>query len=292
MTTTAFKRLRAADPVAGLDPPAPEDLLAQLTSRPRPTPAGRPLRRATPRRTVAIGGLAAAALAGAAVLGDGSSDAPGPSLLAKAYAQATAGEQVIQYSRITGRQEFRSPDRRREDVTRIESWVFGERVRTIITSVQEGKTFVSDQVLGSDGVLSIHLQPGDEEQVVRVDDDETRKVIARMRRGFLTNFTVAYRRGTLDRRGPATFGGRPAQRYVVARGWLDHPETFYVDAETGTPLGSTQSFSSHSASQLKIGPDRKLHPTGKPDARTSITTTVEALDELPPTPQNRARLTR
>ena len=53
------------------------------------------------------------------------------------------------------------------------------------------------------------------------------------------------------------------------------------------PLGSRQRMVIYSA---EIGPDRKPKP-GKPNGHMLMTETVEALEQLPPTPENLAKLT-
>jgi hypothetical protein len=99
--------------------------------------------------------------------------------------------------------------------------------------------------------------------------------------GFLAEFRASYEHGTLDESGAATFAGHGAKRYVTSDEHT-HAE-YFVDAETGMPLGSIKRFD-----VLSPGPGR-LQGQG-PNGTFTATTVVDSLQQLAPTPAARAAL--
>ena len=103
--------------------------------------------------------------------------------------------------------------------------------------------------------------------------DTMRDYIADRESGFIEEFRQRYEGGKLDESGTATFDGVPARRYVF------HDEDgnlheFFLDAETGLPLGAIETFQVRS----------------RGGGTFIVTTRVEALEQLPPTPENLAKL--
>ena len=68
----------------------------------------------------------------------------------------------------------------------------------------------------------------------------------------------------------------------------DNRAEYFLDAETGMPLGSRQVFAMY---EPRIAPGGRLS-MGKLTGTATYTVTVDALEQLPPTPENLAKLTR
>jgi hypothetical protein len=83
-----------------------------------------------------------------------------------------------------------------------------------------------------------------------------------------------WRSAPMDAGGEADFHGRSARRYVVTV--EDVREEFYLDAESGFPVGSKFSFTS-------------TGPGGEQHIDTEVTT-VEALEHLPATTEDLGEL--
>jgi hypothetical protein len=288
MTTDLLDRMRTADPAAGADLTPPEELLSKLLSElPSQAPAPRMRRRA--RRRIALG-LTATALAVGAFGAVAVVDGPGPDLAAKAYAQTSdAGSVLYVRAHVESDLSAEKPDGSRlsdQHSATTESWLHGDRARLYADFGTEGW---SDSELRADG--SIRFRNGYGQDLVLHDSDgpdaaEQRK---RLSQNFVAQFRREYQQGTLDAAGTTTFAGKRAQRYVVdssgvAPGvarvhsspvtWTEHDE-FFVDAADGTPLGSIRTS------------------TSVMDGRTSVartTETLEAIEHLPPTPENLAQL--
>ncbi len=290
MTPDVLDRLRRHDPAAGLDPAAPDDLLARLLAEPRPDPARRrPLSGGRGPR-VAIGVVAAAALiAGASVARDGGS----PDLAARAYAQTDAGNGVLHVV-LHNRTDFEvSPP---QDTTgTLESWVHGDEAHTILESVQDGRTFTSDQLLGSDGVIRNLLADGELQTVRPREGAKAREIIARSRQDFVADFRARYERGVLDEAGDTTFEGRPARRYVVRHRGVSVPgrpglagaskEEYFVDRSSGEPLGSIFSSTLHELEAVEDG-----RPVAGRESTVRFIQVVDTIERLPATPENLAKV--
>jgi hypothetical protein len=263
---TTLERLRAADPARDVDPAPPEDLLRAIVASPR--------QRRRRRAAFALVPVTAAALAALFLLPGGSTD-----LAARAYAQTAPAADSILYVRTTMQQKMVQDGRTiRDDTDRQERWQQGGRWRQVLE--HDGELFV--EVREADGTL--HLPDGTKAR--REDGGDAQDYIDRSEPGFLTSFRKAYEDGTLDERGDATFAGRAAKVYVVVDKYGSRSE-FFIDAEDGMPLGSRQRLVGFS---VEVGEDGKPGP-GKPNGYLLMTETVEALEQLPPTPENLAKLT-
>lgn len=263
---STLERLRASDPARDLEPTPPEELLRAIVA----TPRKRRRRRAALLLAPVTGAAAVAALLLAPA---GSTD-----LAARAYAQTAPAADAILYVRTTTHTVM-PPSRSgvREQTFRRERWQQGGRWRSVMRYQDE--VFV--EFRDADGVL--HLPDGTKAR--REDGGDAEDYIDRSTPGFLATFRKAYENGTLDESGEARFAGRAAKRYVVRE--RDNVSEYFLDAETGEPLGSRQRLALYKA---EIGRDRR--PTaGKPMGHMEITETVEALQQLPPTPENLAKLT-
>ena len=165
-----------------------------------------------------------------------------------------------------------------DETSRSERWQQGGRWRSIYT--HQGDVYV--EVRDADGVL--HLPDGGTWR--REDGGDALDYIDRSEPGFLAAFRKAYENGTLDESGDTRFAGRAAKRYVVE----DHGNVseYFLDTETGMPLGSRRRQVMYSA---ELGADRR--PTMGARSGFHLTVeTVEALEQLPPTPENLAKLER
>jgi hypothetical protein len=260
---STLERLRASDPARDLDPTPPEDLLRAIVATPRK-------RRHRRRAALALIPVTAAAVAALLLAPTGSTD-----LAARAYAQTTPAADAILYVRTTTHSVMPPPGK--EQTFRRERWQQGGRWRSVMRYQDE----VLVEVRDANGVL--HLPDGGTWR--REDGGDAKDYIDRSEPGFLTNFRKAYESGRLDESGDARFAGRAAKRYVVRE--RDNVSEYFLDAETGEPLGSRQRLALYRA---RIGPHRRPL-AGKPMGYMEITETVEALQQLPPTPANLALLT-
>lgn len=120
----------------------------------------------------------------------------------------------------------------------------------------------------------------------REDGGDAKQYIDRRATGFLAEFRSDYERGRLGDGGETTFNGRPAKRYVVDWKVGESRAEYFLDADTGMPLGSRQSGGLYRA---EIGPDGRLKPGPKFGTSTAVTT-VDALEQLPSTPENEKKL--
>jgi hypothetical protein len=264
---TTLERLRTADPARDLDPAPPEDLLRAIVATPR--------RRRRRRLPLVLVPVTAAALAALFLLPGGSTD-----LAARAYAQTAPEANSILYVRTTMHHVMERDGRReRDELDRRERWQQGGRWRSVLQ--HQGETYV--EVRDADGTL--HLPDG--ETARREDGGEAKDYIDRSAPSFLATFRKAYENGQLDESGETSFAGRAAKRYVVVDRYGGRSE-YFIDAETGMPLGSRQKLVMYS---VRIGPDRRPRPD-KPNGHVLLTETVEALEQLPPTPENLAKLSR
>ncbi len=263
MSADVIERLRAADPARAVDPAPPEALLAQL----RATPRGKPRR--SRRRALVLVPIAAAIATGAVLIPGAKTD-----LAARAYAQtAPAGDRIL-YVRTTIDTRTRTPTI--DDATHAvtERWQRGEQwhQRTAI----DGHVYA--EVRGADGVLRFS------DDITGTPDGELKQHIDRRAPGFVEEFRRRYQRGTLDESGTTTFNGRPARKYVVGKERTRRE--YFIDAETGLPLGSVERFAI-----LTPAPGKPVKGQ-RPNGTFTATTTVKALEQLPATPENLAKLTR
>jgi hypothetical protein len=286
MNPDVIDRLRHSDPAADLQPVPPAELLERLLAEPRPAASARarsPLARRGVR--IALGVTAAAALAaGASVAQLGGAS---PDLAARAYAQTDPDGGVLHVV-LRDRSDFTGAAAPHRTSGGVESWVHGDEAHTIVTSLQDdGKTFTSDQLLGADGVIRNYLGDGELQTVSPDDGAEARQIIADSRKDFVDDFRSRYERGVLDDGGDTTFEGRPARRYVVDDARNDSRQEFFVDAETGMPLGSVDTTPTYA---VKIGPDHKPVPGGPRTGTLRLTQVVELIERLPATAANLAKV--
>jgi hypothetical protein len=264
--TDPIALLRESDPAARLpDAPLPEAVLEQILATPPP-------RARTPRRLVVAavaGALAVAAVLGVVIPGEGTD------LAARAYAATAPGEAVL-YTEVYTEQDMPGVTHER-NLMRI--WQRGDQSRRLVTQPRGGaRVWVYDYVADG-GVLRARL-PGGEIQTVRESDGwEARNILATERTSFVDSFRARYADAELRDAGPATFDGRPAHAYE-ARGPRRHRETYYLDPESGMPLGSVTTFPLYD-------PERPERRTG--EAR--FTQILRKFERLPATPENLARLT-
>jgi hypothetical protein len=272
MTADLLDRLRASDPARDLDATAPEELLQTLLATPRPQ-----ARRRRPRRKKLVL-LPAAAIAGAAallVLLPGGS----PDLAARAYAQTAPAHDSILYVHTTTTLSQRVPGDNNDKVSSSARWQQGERWHAI---THFGKDEVVEEIRGADGVL--HFSDG--ETARREDGGDAQQYIDRRATGFLAEFRSDYETGRLDESGEAVFNGRPAKRYVVVEKEGESRGEYFLDAETGMPLGSRRTGALY---RSDIGADRRPKLGPKIGTLTDVTT-VDALEQLPATPENEKQL--
>jgi hypothetical protein len=193
-------------------------------------------------------------------------------LAARAYAQtAPAGDRIL-YVRTTIDTEMRAPGVTRDTHAVTDRWQ--QEARWHQRTTYDGRT--SEETRGKDGVLRFS------DGVTATRDGALGDYIDMRAAGFVEEFRKRYERGTLDESGTATFNGRPAKRYVV-----DEDRTrreYFIDAETGMPLGSVERFA-----VLTAKPGEPVKGRG-PSGTFTATTTVRALEQLPPTPENLAKL--
>lgn len=277
MTRDTLDRLRAADPARNLDPDAPDDLLVALTAAPRRT------RR---RRANRLGRALVALTAAAAVAVGVAFVAPGaaPDLAAEAYAQMAPDPERILYVRTRMQATIDTPGRDDVEASTTELWQRAGLFHRI-TRYDGTPAKLSDETLDADGVLRLRSN-GDERTLRPEDGDEQRQAIIDRMSDFVTSFRRDYERGHLDESGDVTFAGRPARRYVVAS--AEAREEYYLDAETGAPLGSKRVHTMH---EVRAGEDGTPRPErGTPSGTATYVTVVEALDHLPPTEENLAKV--
>lgn len=294
MIDRALRELISADPARDLDAECDERLLASILAGEQPAS-----KRSRPRFLPLI---AAAALAvGMVVLVLGGNEATKPQvpavgnleLAARAYALTEPQPGKILHTVVTHTNERVRPSGEviGGSTSRVEQWHRGRQSHTLSRATGEdipGGQDAYDHVV-RDGVMRQVTLNG-EYRIVRAEDNaDSARVIREEQRGFLDEFRRRYEQGELDPDGEVTFAGRPAQRYLYTQivkavdtegkvlsrepGPTTH---FYVDRETGLPLGST--FGDAEGSYA-IGPSG-----GRSFYRGR--TTVESIEWLPPTRAN------
>jgi hypothetical protein len=195
---------------------------------------------------VALAAAAAAVIVIVAVPGDDTD------LAARAYAATNPDEGVLYTELVT---EVRMPgDGIDRVVTRI--WQRGDRVRYLTDLNGERH----EHVVAGD-VLRTRRAGG---KVLTLRDP---LLVRRLRTDFVERFRARYEQTRLREAGRATFAGRPAVMYHARGAPGRVRETYYLDAESGLPLGSE-------------------HVEG--DIRH--TEVVRKLERLPATPENLAQL--
>lgn len=281
--------LERADPAEriDLDPAPPEDVLAGIVTA-RPAVRGRPRRRRA-LRLVPVGFALAAAVAvlGALLVGDGDVD-----VAEKAYA-ATSPAAGILYTEMT--LELSTPvatDAGHDhDRSHVRSWQQGDRAHVIRTELDENgrpkrlpasvgsQPWVYESVQDGD-VLHMLTPKGRVDTVRERDGAEATEILADGRRSIVERFRARFVGAELRDAGETTFAGRPARAYEV-NGRPHARETYYLDPESGLPLGAVSVFGHAN------GPDG---PESKPSRNVRLTETVLRFERLPATPANLAKL--
>ncbi len=291
--------LREADPAervdVDLDAPPPVAVLARITATPPP-------RRRRARRRLVIGAVSAAAVAAAAValLTVGSTIDPA----ARAYAQTAPGEHILHVDLTLT--TVMTGDHRMDQRTDEQIWQYRDRTHRVETTTQhddsagtpERETF--DHVKVGD-VMWTRMDDG-EIQTLRASDSEEARMAVEVDRDFIASFRRRYASHSLRDAGETQFAGRRARAYEVTNPRAPTPgimrlpvdsETYYVDAETGDPLGSVKTLALRTFkrpdSRSKFRADRM--PVGPKTGEMRMTEIVNRIERLPLTPENRARLT-
>ena len=231
---STLERLRASDPARALDPTPPEDLLRAIVSTPA-TAAAAPPRRARARPRDRRGGRGAPAR---------------PHRLHRP------------------RRPRLRPDRARERLDPLRPHHHApadgagrpHRARRDLAAraLAAGRALALDPAPPGRGVSwrsaarTASCTSPDGTTARREDGGDAKDYIDRSEPGFLNDFRKAYESGRLDESGDARFAGRAAKRYIVTE--RDNVSEYYLDAETGMPLGSRQRMVTYAP---KIGPDRR-----------------------------------
>ncbi|MCW3048260.1 MAG: hypothetical protein JWO74_2544 [Solirubrobacterales bacterium] len=261
------------------------------------TPSDRPVVARTPRRSrrraVRSVGLVAVVATAAVFELLGVRGAPRSlDLAARAYAQTSALPGQILYARVTGTSVVTDTTGAHERFTvTIQEWHRGRETHRLETyrSPAGWLTAALDHVISADGVMRQINKQGGYRIVRPSDNQDAADVIAQQQAGLIEDFRRRYEEGRLDPSGDVNFAGRPARRYIVtpqtggtAIGPLPPQPTqaFYVDRETGSPLGYT--------STLPLAMPRGGGPSAQ--GTTRFVETVRAIKRLDPTPKNLAKL--
>jgi hypothetical protein len=273
-----LQRLTKADPARGLDPTAPDELLARLVACPRrPAPPVRARRRAL---GPAIGIAAVLALVGVAALIGTPGGPRAVDLAAQAYAQTGPDTgQIVHVIASTERSEI-TATATTSDLGSIEEWHRGSETHRRERFTKGGTPVTVDHLITADGTLREATPDGGSRVVPPSAGGYSAAEIAGQQQGFVGEFRQRYEQGELAAAGDVQFAGTPARRYVVTlpdgAGDGGLAEAFYVDRETGEPLGYTSTWR---------GELRDLQGGSVPTT-VRFTETVRLLERLEPTPQN------
>lgn len=283
--SNALTRFEAADPSRDLDPELDLELLEATLALPAPGPPAKSRRRAV----LPIAITATAALAAVVLIGSESREAPPPvrtiDLAAQAYAMTTVVPNEIQHTLVrTTTQSPRSSESPKVERGSIEEWRRGSRVHRL---ERIGSTAL-DHVIDGNGVMRQVSGDGALRIIRPSDNEDAAMVIAKEQAGFVETFRTTYEQGRLDPAGNVTFAGRPALRYRVTaapQGPTATPpaavQDYYIDRRTGAPLGYVSTF----RSSMRTASGSSVTGTFK------FTSTVETIETLPPTTENRAKVT-
>lgn len=299
MTTIA--RLRGADPVTWLrdetdvDAPPPADVLARIVAIPPPEP---PRRRRRALIAVPVAAVLAVGLALVLLL---PSSADRVDLAAKAYAKTAPGDAVV-YTEWTIERTMPTGDDVTRDRIQDRSWQYRGRAHRLSTTIglsghEEGKCWDYEYDVNGDTMRI--LNPDGTVDTIRVGDpgwktDEPEMAIRGETMTMVDRFREEYADAQLRDAGETTFAGRRAHAYEVLGqskpGDSPKRETFYLDAESGLPLGSVTVFRFRGVSHVdpRTGRLRATPESNVEEHR--FTEIVDRYERLPPTPENLARL--
>lgn len=299
MKDDTVRRLAQADPAAELDPSIDEDLLARTLDRPR-VRADRPRARLRLAACAAI--LVLAGVIAPALRSDERGAAPtvrelgNLELAARAYRLTAPRSGEILHTVVTYVSQRVDASGRAtiESRGREEQWHRGTDSHTLLRyggpSIPGGRDAL-DHLVASGVMRQISLR-GEYRIVRAADNGDSARAIREEQRGFVEQFRRDYEQGNLDPAGDVTFAGRPARRYVhetvidardqAGKMLPSSPgptQTYYIDRETGEPLGRTSDD----------GPGQLMTPNGRSfDLRSRQT--VELIEWLPPTAEHLASL--
>lgn len=291
--TDLLTLLREADPAervgVDLDAPPPAAVLERITA----TPPRRP-RRARRRLVIAALGAGAVAAAVVALLSLGSTIDPA----ARAYAQTAPGEHIlhVDLTLTTVMGGGHALNQRIDE----QIWQYRDRTHRVETTIQhddkagtpERETF--DHVKVGD-VLRTRMDDGEIQTLRASDSDEARAAIE-VDTDFIASFRRRYASHSLRDKGETDFAGRRARAYEVIDPGAPVPGvrkppvdsvTYYLDAESGDPLGSVSTISLH---EPELVPGGTL-TAGPKSGEMRMTEVVNRIERLPLTPANLARLT-
>lgn len=292
LDTETMRRLGEIDPARELDPAPDERLLARTIARPqglRATP-----HQAVSSRTRLFASATAAALIVAIVVvallaapGGPASGPGGLSLAAQAYAQTSVPADEILYTLATTTSErpTASGTLKREDGS-IEEWHRGRETHRL---ERYGPETALDHVIDADGVMRQISDDGAYRIIRPTDNEDAAGVIAEQQAGFVEQFRRRYERGQLKPGGDVRFAGRPARRYIVSPVPSTDPainqppqaeQTFYIDRETGKPLGYTSTLTTN----FNDGEGKNFAAT------MHYELVVRSIKQLPATQENLAKL--
>jgi hypothetical protein len=294
--TDLITLLREADPAerldVDLDAPPPAAVLERIVAAP---PRRVPCR--APRRiAIAAVALTAAVAAAVALLSPGAKFDPA----ASAYAQTAPGPHILHVVVSTSIVMTGSHPIRQQN--RDEMWQYDGRSHRMTETFQQDESdgtppHETFEYVTEGDVLRTRLQDGEIQTLRASDGDEARQIL-QVESNFVAAFRRRYEKHALRDAGATTFGGRRARAYEVTDAASPLPglprppattETYYIDAETGDPLGSTHTLALY---EPELGPDRKPIPsTEHQSGEMRVTEVVERLERLPLTPGNLAKLT-
>jgi hypothetical protein len=278
--------LRDADPIRhlpaeDLDAPPPAAVLERITATPR-----RPPRRVPRRLVLAAVAAVAAAAAAAGLIAPGGSVDPA----ARAYAQTAPGDHVL-FTDVTTTMVMTGFHPQTESF-HDQMWQHADRSHRISDVSQDDNDSSTPSREHFEyvkvGDLLRARMPSGEIQTVRASEGEEARQILQTENNFVDAFRRRYAKHTLRDAGATTFDGRPARAYAVTDPDPGNSETYYLDPETGDPLGSIRTYALYKA---ELGPDDKPVVTKTKAGEARYTEVVNRLEHLPLTPANLAQLT-
>ena len=214
------------------------------------------------------------------------------SLAAQAYALTSAATDEILHTlatTVSERPTSTASSAVQREKGSIEEWHRGRETHRL---ERYGPATALDHIIDADGVMRQITEAGAYRIVRPSDNEDAADVIGQQQAGFVEDFRKRYEEGRLDPDGDVQFAGRPARRYVVSdENTSDQPlvnrppqpeQTFYIDRETGEPLGYT--------SIMKTGVSDGQGRTVLGLMRYELT--VRTIERLPATAENLANLGR
>jgi hypothetical protein len=308
MIGRANRLLAEADPARELDAAPSDELLAELLAGPRPshparTRRGRGLLLTPLIALVLVVAVVVVILAASPSVPVRTTGRGSLALAAQAYARTRAAPDTILHTVVISEHIQTTATGRVRDTSTLEEWHRGRETHRIerFYSAAGRLSAALDHVIDADGVMGqVDLHGG--YRIVRpTENEDAANVIAQQESGFIEQFRHLYERGRLAPGGTTQFAGRPAQRYVVSAqentpkiningrtvpappGMALGPEqAFYIDRETGLPLGFTSTM------RMNTSDGRG----GSVPTTMRAVETVQKIEQLPAAPQNVGKLRR